>query len=314
VELVTEARAPITAQQQWARALARAGVTARVRSGGSAAKIGVEVRGSETAPIYLVTGVVTSSNQLLTPGGRFRLHEVDKLARWLDDLAKYGPADQRPELAAFGLSADEFSELRKELSRRVGFSTDGASRAEVVRKIAARLTLPVRVDGDLSRSLEHESVSADLDGLSCGTALAYAIRAPGLALMPRQAAGNGLELAVVRAGRDTEAWPVGWEPEEPEPKVLPKIYEVLNVNVQGVTALEVLDAVRQRLEVPVLLDHNAMARHGVEPDKLVVNMPQRRTTYVRLLRTTLFQAGLKHELRVDEAGKPFLWITTLKPI
>jgi hypothetical protein len=27
----------------------------------------------------------------------------------------------------------------------------------------------------------------------------------------------------------------------------------------------------------------------------------------------LFQAGLKYSLRVDEGGKPLIWITTLKP-
>jgi hypothetical protein len=32
------------------------------------------------------------------------------------------------------------------------------------------------------------------------------------------------------------------------------------------------------------------------------------------LRKLLFQAGLKFEVRLDEAGKPFLWITTVKPV
>jgi hypothetical protein len=91
------------------------------------------------------------------------------------------------------------------------------------------------------------------------------------------------------------------------------MFEFLNVNVQGVTVLKVLDAVRERLNVPVLLDHNAMARHGVEPDRSFVNMPQSRTTYSLLLRRTLFQAGLKSEVRVDEAKTPFLWVTTVKP-
>jgi hypothetical protein len=28
----------------------------------------------------------------------------------------------------------------------------------------------------------------------------------------------------------------------------------------------------------------------------------------------LFKAGMKFELRVDEAGKAFLWVTSLKPV
>ena len=36
-------------------------------------------------------------------------------------------------------------------------------------------------------------------------------------------------------------------------------------------------------------------------------------SYSQALRRVLSQAKLKYELRVDEADKPFLWITTIKP-
>jgi hypothetical protein len=315
VELVSEPRAPITAQQEWGRAFAEAGLTGiRIRSGSGSDRVGVEVRGTKAAPIYVVTGVITSSSQLLTPAGQFRPSEVRRFVRWLDDLAERGPADQRPQQAAFGLSGNEFDELRSDLSRPVGFSTDAMSRAEVIRKIAAGLSIPLRLEAGLARTLEAEHVSTDLADLSCGTALAYAIRAPGLALVPRRSGRNGLELFITRAKPQMEAWPVGWESEKPARELLPSLFEFLNVNVQGVTAQTVLSAVHERLKVPVLLDHNAMARHGVEPDKAVVNLPQTRTTYSLLLRKVLFQARLKSELRVDEAGDPFLWITTLKPL
>jgi hypothetical protein len=315
VELVTEPRAPITAQQEWGRAFAKAGLTGiRIRSGGASDRVGVEVRGSKAAPIYVVTGIITSSSQLVTPAGRFRPSEVGRFARWLEDLAERGPADGRPQQAAFGLSGTEFDEVRSELSRPVGFSTDAMSRAEVIRRIAAQLSMPLRLEADLGRTLEGEQVSTDLADLTCGTALAYAIRAPGLALVPRRIGRSGLELFITRAKPKIEAWPVGWESEKPAREVLPAIYEFLNVNVQGVTAMTVLSAVRERLKVPVLLDHNAMARHGVEPDTAVVNLPKTRTTYSLLLRKVLFQARLKSELRVDEAGDPFLWVTTVKPL
>jgi hypothetical protein len=92
------------------------------------------------------------------------------------------------------------------------------------------------------------------------------------------------------------------------------LYEFLNVNVQGVAVTQVIDAVAKRLEVPALIDYNALARHGIEPEKAIVNHPQRRTSHTLLLKRTLYQAGLKSEVRVDEAGKPFLWVTTVKPI
>jgi len=162
--------------------------------------------------------------------------------------------------------------------------------------------------------MEEDELAEELSAVSCGTALAYTLRPLGLCLVPRPAGVRGVEYTIVEARPNVEPWPVGWEPEKPDREVLPGLYEFLSVNVQGVPIMQVLGAVGKRLKVPVLLDYNAMARHGVEPEKALVNLPQSRTTYSLLLRKTLFQAGLKSEVRIDEADQPFLWVTTVKPI
>ena len=86
------------------------------------------------------------------------------------------------------------------------------------------------------------------------------------------------------------------------------------MNVSGVTATKLLEVVGKQINAPVLYDHNAMARHGVEPDKATVSHPQLRTTYSVALRKMLGKIKLKFEVRVDEAGKPFLWVSTVKPV
>ena len=131
--------------------------------------------------------------------------------------------------------------------------------------------------------------------------------------MPRPAAG-GLAYAVGKAPLDKEIWPIGWPPEKPLAQTVPSLYEFHNVNVQNATAAKALAAIAARLKVPVLMDYNAMARHGVDPAKTLVSFPSARTTYSLALRKLLFQAGLQFEVRLDEAGKPFLWITTVKPV
>jgi hypothetical protein len=75
-----------------------------------------------------------------------------------------------------------------------------------------------------------------------------------------------------------------------------------------------MSVIGQRLKAPLLMDHNAMARHGIDPEKVVVSFPASRTTYSLILQKVLFKAGLKEELRVDEAGNPFLWVTSVKPL
>jgi hypothetical protein len=45
----------------------------------------------------------------------------------------------------------------------------------------------------------------------------------------------------------------------------------------------------------------------------MVSLPRVRTTYSLALRKLLFKAGMKFEVRCDERGKPFLWVTAVKP-
>ena len=316
LELVTEPRVPITAQQDWLRRLSQAGIkNLRIRSMRSVDQVGIVVGGTEESPIYAVTGIVTSGGEVLLPGARFRPTDAVRLARWLDELAQYGPSDGRPRKSAFGLRARQFEQVQKDLSQEVGFATQGLKRREVIDGIAKRLTLPLRVEPRLLQTIRDDDVVAEeLSALSCGTALAYAVRSLGWCLVPRDSGARGLECTVAKAEPDMEAWPIGWEPEKRPGEVLPALFEFLNANVQGVTVPQLLTAMGERLKVPILLDHNALARHGIEPEKSVVNLPLARTSYTLLLRKTLYQAGLKYELRVDEAAKPFLWVTTLRPI
>ena len=156
-------------------------------------------------------------------------------------------------------------------------------------------------------------VAEQLEGLSSGSALAYVLRPAGYCLTVRPGA-RGPTVEVARARRGQEVWPVGWEPEEKKPKTMPALYEFHNVNIQNVSAERALNAIGRILKTPVLIDHNALARHGIDPAEAMVSYPRSRTTYSLVLRRILFQAKLKYELRVDESGSPLLWITTLKPV
>ena len=314
LDLVRDARASLMASQQWAAALGKAGIRGvRIRSATAGDEVGIAVRGSKESPLYVVTGIVKSSDELVLPPGKFKRRDAARLAQWVEDLAKFGLSGGQPAKSAFGLSRDQFERLHQELSKPVDFSTRGQPRGNVVERIAGRLSLPVRVDRKMAKMLAADEVGEELSGLSCGTVLAYVLRPAGLCFVPRQV-GRGIECVVVKAQPGLEIWPVGWKPQKPRPKVLPALFEFRNVNVQGVSAARALEAIGKRLKVPVLIDHNALARHGIEPDKTIVSHPQSRTTYSLALRKILFQARLKYEVRVDEAGKPYLWVSTIKPV
>ncbi len=285
LELVGDARGSAMAFQEWARALGKAGIrNVRIRAAEEPGQPKIDIQGTAESPIYIVTGIVLSRDELQLPGVRFRRSEAGRLAQWLDDLAAHGPADKREKKGAFGLSAAEMEHVRKDLATPVGFRTQGIARQDVVRKIADRLKLPLRLEaGDDHRNhashgaaavpaLGDNKVEDQLSGLSCGTALACALRPAGYCLVPRAENGQ-LGYAAVKSQAGLEVWPVGWEPEKPGREVLPGLYEFRNVNVQNVSAAAALEAIGTALKTPVLVDHVALARHGVEPAKVRVSAP-----------------------------------------
>jgi hypothetical protein len=136
----------------------------------------------------------------------------------------------------------------------------------------------------------------------------------GYCLMP-QITGNEIKYSVVKAQSNVkEIWPVGRKPEKPLPEILPDLFEFLNVNVQNVSAATAIEAIGKRLKTPVLYDHIALSKYKIDPAKATVSFARARSNYSMALGKMLFPAGLEFEVRVDEAGTAFLWITTTRPI
>ena len=64
--------------------------------------------------------------------------------------------------------------------------------------------------------------------------------------------------------------------------------------------------------MPFLMDHNGLARQRIDPARVMIEFPESRTYYKKVLSRVLFQVKLKGEVRVDEAGEAFVWISPLK--
>jgi len=75
---------------------------------------------------------------------------------------------------------------------------------------------------------------------------------------------------------------------------------------------KLLDVVSDRVEATILVDHASLARERIDPEAAAVLIPRSRTTCSLLLKKALWQAKLEYKLLVDEAGKPFLWVTAIK--
>jgi len=72
---------------------------------------------------------------------------------------------------------------------------------------------------------------------------------------------------------------------------------------------EALSAIGPLIKMPMFFDRAALKTYRIDPAKTQVKLAKTRTTYKRVIDRVLSQARLGSEIRIDEAGMPFLWIT-----
>ncbi len=315
LELLTQRGLPLDGSQRWYRALTKLGISGlQIRSAGPRDKTSITNRGTKATPSYRVVGILTSDNVLHLPGGRFKLDDTRRLRKWLDELRDQGAEGVSQRRSAFGLVPSQWQEVRADLKRTVTFSTKGSSAAGAMRQLAGELRFPLLADATAMQALTEVTLTDEVRGLSAGTALAIVLRPAGLVLLPERPQGGRLQYRVARPASNGESWPVGWKPKKRPYDVLPVLFEFLNVEIADIPVSEAVEAIAGRLKVPFVYDRNAMALYGVDPTQSPASVPDGRMSYSQTLRRVLSQAKLKYDLRIDEAEKPFLWITTVKPV
>ena len=314
-ELVTEKGFPLTGSHEWTRFLADFKLNrVRIRSGAGGEQPAIETSGPEATPTHYVLGVLTARSQLRLPGGTFSLRDKARLKDWILRLSQNGQESVTTGRAAFGLSGRQLVAVHQALAAKVRTRTKGQRVEPMIAAIARGATEQVAIDSSVKDLVKGESLVADeLTGLASGTSLAAILRPLGLVFVPVFSRGGGAQLRVMAVADAPESWPVGWPSEARPVDLVPKLFERLEVEIADTPLQEVLDSVQQRLGVPLLVDHVALARGKIDPSQAQVSYAKPRTYYKRILDETTRQAGLKVEVRVDEAGQTFLWLTTRGP-
>jgi hypothetical protein len=314
LELVTEPGFPLTAAQRWVDRLKDLGASGlRIRSARYGDEPVIENRGTERNPSYRVVGVLTERNQLIVPGAALSLNDPTGIARWIERLRQQGIDAASGKTGVFGLTKEELLAFHERMTKPISSSTKDRRAGDVTREIVTGLGVPYEVSPGASRAFARDEVVPDeLVGLTGGTALAAVLRPLGLAVAPQRNRSRQIVLRIAESGDFDESWPLGWPPEAPPFRVAPSLFERINVEIKNTKLSEAITVIQKRVEVPFLFDHNALARHQIDLDSLDATYPEGRAAYLKILDRLLFDAQMTSELRVDERGKPFLWITSRK--
>lgn len=311
LEILVDADGEIGTAQEWLEALEQVGADrVQIRSARQVNDAAIEEIQSGRTVVIKVTGIV-SGNQLSLPGARFSRRDTEGIRGYLQKLREDGAQVALAEKKAFGLTSEQLVGLNQELSAVIEESTRDRPAAEFVETVLQALGKPTRVEPDLWAELRSAgNLSDELRGLSAGTALAAALRPAGLALVPHRSPGKPIELAVTRSENADEFWPVGWPIDRPISQVEPKLFERRDIEIRGFQLDQAVRAVTQIVEVPVLFDWNSLAKKEVDPSQVLVTLVKKRHPYFMTVSDLLRQSKpvLGVVVRVDENGKPFLWI------
>jgi hypothetical protein len=325
LEIATERGVQITAPQEWLQLLAGIGVEhVRIRGMQPGERPRADSRGTPERRSFHVVGILSARGELRLPGGTFSRGDRNKLKDYFDRLAADGAESLTAPRGRFGLTEKEMSAVLADLSQPIEFETKGQPLRAVLDRLQPKLSSRFAIDPVAERIIGAATPIADeVKGVTAGTGLALVLRSQRMELRLEKQRGqavayrlkmidaNSIEQSTLGKAADMsiKRWPIGWEPEKLPGDLAPSLSESLNAEIDGYTLEEALTAIAPRVKLPIFLDHAALTAHGIDPAKIQVKLARTRASYKRIIDRILSQARLGSEIRVDEAGAPFLWIT-----
>lgn len=314
--VIVPKRAALGTHQKWLDALKDSGAdNFRIRQSRASDKVDIIPSGEGEKTHYQIIAIVDDRDRLNVPNARFKINQMGQLKDYFQKIRDDGARTALAEKMAFGLTAEQLVALHEELAAPVSVETKGMSSKEFVRYIARSINTRIELDNRaLSTMNGKQIIIEELLGVSRGTALAAAMRPLGLVVVPLRKQGEDTRIIICDSRNADEIWPVGWPLDRPRTKVAPSLFENLDAQIESFVLKDTLTAVQAKLKIPFLLDQNSLARHGLELDQIKVSYSKPKVSYAVMLEKLLRQTepSMSFDLRMDEAGNPFLWITTLR--
>ena len=312
---------------EWLQLLASIGVDdVRIRGAQSGDELKAENRGTPERPNYHVLGFLTGNDQLRLPGGTFSRGDLGALKDYFERLGADGAEALTATRGRFGLTAKELEAVTADLAQPIDFETKGRSVVDVLRKLIARFgvqRLGTHGAATMPDLRKADPIADELQGLTAGTGLAIILRNNGYVLRPEKVRAVPLSYGIAPVDpdelfqstlgetddADLNQWPIGWKPDRLASDTVPELFEPRNAEIEGYTLEETLQAIRARVKIPFIIDHAALRAARIDPAAVQVRVARSRISYKRVLDRVLSQARLYCEIRLDEMGTPFLWIT-----
>lgn len=267
-----------------------------------------------------VTGLMNRDGTIVFPDHAakrqtFSLTEPDALSLWLEKVEEFGAMGPPRDNPTWGLTTEQFKTVLKLLSEPVSQPISMKSSVEAIDSLDLPSVFRVTYTDEARKRAFAPAGSQQsyerLNGYSKGSALAVTLAQFGLGFRPLPESDAGFVLQVDAGDETDNMFPVGWNSTTSVLKLVPK----LSVSVQQQKLNEVdLDGLIQLLadtiELPHFYSSFSLSVAGVEPEEIKFSRDADRISPYNLMRTIGLSHNMGFDVRSDEAGKVFLWVTT----
>lgn len=301
--------------QEWGRVLQDLGYSVKFREARAGEAPGVEDRNDGDLLQTRVVAGMAADGSLRVGSQRFTLDTTQPLVNWLEEIRLYGANGPPNANPTWGLSDEQFREVTQLLAQPVANSIELQSPVLAIEAIGLPSKMRMKFT-DASRALalgrkpESLPASIELQGFSRGTAIAIVLAQYGLGFRPKYVAPGQYDIEIDRGDESSNLWPVGWKPEQSYSEILPAYLKAIPLDVDDVEVAQLVAAVADKLQLPWFSSSHALHGKGLHISTLKYTRKSDRISPVRLLTAVGDKLHLGFDVRVDEAGKLFLWATT----
>ena len=314
LRVLVSSQAAVGTRHEWMQALAEVGADRVVAETSRVDRPSFEEFDSGSSKLLTVVGIV-KRGKLYLPGGSFSIGQIAGIRSHIKKLRDDGAEVTVADKVAFGLTAKQLISVHDQLGGKVGFTTKGRDVGELTMSLLKKSGYKISIDEEtkLTIAVAESKMEYELESFSMGTALSLSLRQMGLAFEPKRPQGQKIQLLIRELDDKTKNWPVGWPISESLKKVAPKLYVKVSVEALDTPILDLLGAIEGRIEIPFVYDRAKISAKGIDlkATKVKFSRPGKKSSYDMVIDKVLNQCKpkMKSELKIDEVGKQFLWIT-----
>lgn len=301
--------------QEWGRVFQELGYSVRFREPRASEALRIEDQDRDDFLATQVVAAMEASGSIQIGGQKFDINNTKQLTLALEEIKRHGAKGPPNSNPTWGLTDEQFKEVTRILGVPVENSVELQSSILAIESIGLpgnmrmKFTEAARQQA-LAKRPDSAPETIELQGFTKGASIAIILAQYGLGFRPKFVAPGHYDLEIDRGNESSNLWPIGWKPEQSFSEILPAYFRAIPLDVEDVEVNALVGAITDKLGMPYFSSASELASKNLDINSLKYTRKNARISPARLLTSVGDKFELGFDIRVDEAGKMFLWVTT----